>query len=133
MGAIPVVAVKAVRGNIGEYVTGMGNVTPIFTVMVRSRVDGQLMEIHYKEGDVVQKGAPLVEIDPRPFQVQLEQAEGALVRDQALLNNARVDLDRYAGLLKLNAVPEQQYATQKALVSQYEGVVKADQGQIDAA
>jgi multidrug efflux system membrane fusion protein len=133
MGAIPVVAVKAVRGNIGEYVTGMGNVTPIYTVTIKTRVDGELMEVHYKEGDIVQKGAPLVEIDPRPFQVQLEQAEGALARDQALLNNAKVDLDRYAGLLKQNAVPEQQYATQKALVAQDEGVVKADQGQIDGA
>jgi multidrug efflux system membrane fusion protein len=132
-GAIPVVAVKAVRGNIGEYVTGMGNVTPLYTVTVKTRVDGELMEIHYKEGDIVQKGAPLVEVDPRPYQVQLEQAEGALARDQALLDNARVDLQRYEGLLKQNAIPEQQYATQKALVAQEEGVVKADQGQIDSA
>lgn len=132
-GPLPVVAVKAVRGNIGEYVTGMGNVTPIYTVTVKTRVDGQLMEIHYKEGDIVQKGAPLVEIDPRPYEVQLEQAQGALARDQALLDNARVDLQRYEGLLKQNAVPEQQYATQKALVAQDEGVVKADQGQIDNA
>jgi multidrug efflux system membrane fusion protein len=132
-GAIPVVAVKATRGSIGEYVTGMGNVTPIYTVTVKTRVDGQLMEIHYKEGDLVNKGDPLVEIDPRPYQVQLEQAEGALARDQALLANARVDLDRYDGLLKQNAIPEQQYATQKALVAQDEGVVKADQGQIDSA
>ena len=132
-GAIPVVAVKAVRGNIGEYVTGMGNVTPIYTVTVKTRVDGELMEVLYKEGDVVQKGAALVEIDPRPYQVQLEQAEGALARDQAQLNNARVDLDRYQGLLKQNAIPEQQYATQKALVAQSEGIVKADQGQIDNA
>jgi multidrug efflux system membrane fusion protein len=132
-GPLPVVAVKAARGNIGEYVTGMGNVTPIYTVTVKTRVDGELMEVHYKEGDIVQKGAPLVEIDPRPYQVQLEQAEGALARDQALLDNARVDLQRYEGLLKQNAVPEQQYATQKALVAQDEGVVKADQGQIDSA
>ena len=132
-GAVPVVAVKATRGNIGDYVTGMGNVTPIYTVTVKTRVDGQLMQVNYKEGDLVQKDAPLVEIDPRPYQVQLEQAEGALVRDQALLDNAKVDLDRYEGLLKQNAIPEQQYATQKALVKQDEGVVKADQGQIDSA
>jgi multidrug efflux system membrane fusion protein len=133
MGAVPVVAVKAIRGNIGEYVTGLGNVTPIFTVTVKTRVDGQLMQVFYKEGELVQKDAPLVEIDARPYEVQLEQAEGALARDQALLANAKVDLTRYEGLLKLNAVPEQQYATQKALVAQYEGVVKADQGQIDSA
>jgi len=132
-GTVPVVVAKAVRGNIGEYVTGLGNVTPIYTVTVKTRVDGELMQIHYTEGELVQKGAPLVEIDPRPYQVQLEQAEGALSRDEALLANAKVDLTRYEGLLKQNAVPEQQYATQKALVAQEEGVVKADQGQIDAA
>jgi multidrug efflux system membrane fusion protein len=132
-GAIPVVAVKAVRGNIGEYITGLGNVTPIYTVTVKSRVDGQLMEVHYKEGDIVQEGAPLLEIDPRPYQVQLEQAEGALVRDQALLENAKVDLSRYQDLVKTDAIPEQQFATQRALVAQDEGVVRTDQGQIDSA
>jgi multidrug efflux system membrane fusion protein len=132
-GAIPVVVVKAIRGNIGEYITGLGNVTPIYTVTVKSRVDGQLMEVHYKEGDIVQKDAPLLEIDPRPYQVQLEQAEGALIRDQALLENAKVDLNRYQELVKTDAIPEQQYVTQKALVAQDEGVVRADQGQIDSA
>jgi multidrug efflux system membrane fusion protein len=131
--ATPVVAVKATRGSIGEYVTGLGNVTPVYTVAVKTRVDGELMTIHYKEGDIVQKGAPLLEIDPRPFQVQLDQFEGAQVRDQALLDNAKVDVTRYEGLLKQNAIPEQQYATQKALVAQYEGIVKTDQGQIDGA
>jgi multidrug efflux system membrane fusion protein len=132
-GPPPVVAVRATRGSIGVYVNGLGNVTPIYTVTVRSRVDGQLMEIHYKEGDLVQKGQPLVELDPRPFQVQLEQAEGQQARDQALLNNARVDVARYETLLKQNAIPEQQVSTQRALVAQYEGTVKADQGQIDTA
>jgi multidrug efflux system membrane fusion protein len=131
--AIPVVAVKAVRGDIGEYITGLGNVTPIYTVTVKSRVDGQLMAVHYKEGDIVQEGAPLLEIDPRPYQVQLEQAEGALVRDQALLENAKVDLSRYQDLVKTDAIPEQQFATQKALVAQDVGVVRTDQGQIDSA
>lgn len=132
-GPIPVVAAKAHRGDIGVFITGLGNATPIYTVTIKSRVDGQLMEIHYKEGDLVNKGDPLLEIDPRPYQVQLEQAEGAQMRDQALLDNAKVDLSRYEGLLKQNAIPEQQYATQKALVAQDEGVVKADQGQIDNA
>jgi len=132
-GIIPVVAVKARKGEIGVYYDGLGAVTPINTVLVRSRVDGELLSIHYKEGDIVQKGALLAEIDPRPYQVQLAQAEGQLIRDKALLDNAKVDLARYETLIKQNAVPEQQLATQKALITQYEGTVKADQGAIDAA
>lgn len=132
-GIPPVVAVKATRGDIAVYYTGLGAVTPIYTVTVKSRVDGELMSIHYKEGDIVQKGDLLVEIDPRPYQVALTQAEGTMARDQATLNNARVDLTRYETLLKQNAVPEQQLATQKATVAQDEGVVKSDQGAIDSA
>jgi multidrug efflux system membrane fusion protein len=131
-GAVPVVAVKAKRGNIGVYINGLGNVTPIYTDSVKSRVDGELMQVHFKEGDIVQKGDLLIEIDPRPYQVALEQAEGQLARDQAILENAKVDLDRYANLLKQNAVNEQQWATQKALVGQTEGIVKTDQGVINA-
>ncbi len=129
----PVVATRVRRGNIGVYKTGLGAVTPIFTVTVKSRVDGQLMQIHYQEGDYVHQGDLLAEIDPRPFQVALEQAQGQLARDTALLHNARVDEARYEGLLKQNAVPEQQVSTQQSLVAQYEGVVGADQGQIDSA
>lgn len=132
-GAIPVVAAKAQKGDIGVYITGLGSVIPIYTVTVKSRVDGQLMKVHYGEGDLVHEGDLLVEIDPRPYQVQLEQAEGQQARDQATLDNARVDLDRYQKLLAQNAIPEQQLATQKATVAQSEGVVKADQGQIDSA
>ncbi len=132
-GAIPVVAAKARKGSIPVYDNGLGAVTPIYTVTVKSVVSGQLMSILYKEGDIVKKGDPLIEIDPRPFQVQLTQAEGQLVRDQALLENARIDLKRYQTLLSQNAVPEQQLATQQALVTQDEGVVKTDQGAIDSA
>jgi multidrug efflux system membrane fusion protein len=132
-GIPPVVSIHATRGNIGVYVTGLASVTPIYTVTVRSRVDGQLMSVNYKEGDIVKKDDPLLEIDPRPYAVSLEQAEGNLTRDQALLDNARVDQARYETLLKQNAIPEQQLATQKALVTQEEGVVKADQGAIDMA
>ena len=131
--SVPVVAAQTRKGDIGVYITGLGAVTPIYTVTVKSRVDGQLMQVHYKEGDIVHQGDLLVEIDPRPFEVQLTQAEGQLIKDQALLDNARIDLDRYQTLLTQNAIPEQQLATQKALVQQDEGAVKTDQGQIDSA
>jgi multidrug efflux system membrane fusion protein len=133
-GVVPVVAAKAWKGNIGVYITSpVSSVTPIYTVTVKSRVDGQLMSVHYNEGDLVHKGDLLAEIDPRPFQVALEQAEGQLARDQATLDNANVDLDRYQKLLAQNAIPEQQLATQKAMVAQDIGVVKSDQAQIDSA
>jgi multidrug efflux system membrane fusion protein len=128
-----VVAAKTRKGDIGVYITGLGAVTPIYTVTVKSRVDGQLMRVLFKEGDFVHQGDLLVEIDPRPFEVQLTQAEGQLIKDQALLDNARIDLDRYQTLLTQNAIPEQQLATQKALVQQDGGAVKTDQGQIDSA
>ena len=131
--ATPVVAVKATKGNIGVYVTGLGAITPIYTVTVKSRVDGQLMTVHFKEGDLVQKGDPLIEIDPLPYQAVVDQIEGALIRDQALLANAHVDETRYTTLLAQNAIPEQELATQKALVTQDEGIVKNDQGLLDAA
>ena len=131
--AIPVVAAQAATGNIGVYLTGLGAITPIFTVTIRSRVDGQLMSVHFKEGDLVNQGDALIEIDPRPYEAVVEQAQGQLVRDQALLANARVDVSRYQTLLADNAVPEQQLATQLALVTQYEGTVTNDQGILDAA
>jgi multidrug efflux system membrane fusion protein len=130
--SVPVVTVRAHRGNIGVYVTGLGNVTPIYTVTVKTRVDGQIMALRYKEGDIVQEGAPLVEIDPRPFEAQLIQFVGQLQRDQALLDNARLDLTRFETLIKTNAVSAQILATQKALVAQDEGQVETDKGLIEA-
>jgi membrane fusion protein, multidrug efflux system len=131
--AVPVVATRARRGNIGVYFSGLGAVTPIYTVTVKTRVDGELINVLYHEGEIVQKGDLLMDVDPRPYQAQLEQYEGQLVRDQAILDNARVDLTRYRTLLQQNAIPEQQVASQQAMVAQTEGVVKADQGQIDNA
>jgi multidrug efflux system membrane fusion protein len=91
------------------------------------------MSIHFKEGDLVQAGQPLIEIDPRPFEVQLEQGEAALAHDQALLANAKIDLERYTQLAKTDAIPTQQLDTQKALVAQYEATLKQDQANIDNA
>ena len=127
------VATRAVKGDIQIYDSGLGAVTPIYTVTLKSRVDGQLMTVAFKEGQLVRIGDTLLEIDPRPYQVALEQAEGQMARDQALLQNARVDLDRYRILVSQQAVPEQQYATQEALVKQDEGIIKTDQAAIDSA
>jgi multidrug efflux system membrane fusion protein len=131
--AISVVAERAQTGQIPVYINGLGAVTPIYTVSVNSRVDGQLLTVNYTEGQIVHQGDLLVEIDPRPYQVMLTQYEGMLIRDQALLDNAHIDLERYRTLVAHNAVPEQTFATQQALVKQYEGNVKTDQGQIDSA
>ena len=132
-GAVPVVAVQATKGDIGVYFTGLGAVTPVYTVTIQSQIAGYLMQVLYKEGQIVQKGDPLVEIDPRPYQVMMENAQAGLLRDQANLDNAQVDLKRYQTLVPLRAVPEQQLATQEALVKSDEGIVKTDQAQIDTA
>ncbi|MGD1090903.1 MAG: efflux RND transporter periplasmic adaptor subunit [Bryobacteraceae bacterium] len=130
---IPVVVATARKGDIGVYYSGLGAVTPLATVTVRTRVDGQLMSVRYREGDTVHKGDLLVEIDDGPYQAALTQAEGQLIRDQALLENARIDLARYEVLFPQQAIPEQTLATQKALVHQDEGIVKLDEGQIESA
>ena len=130
---IPVVATAVKKGDFDVYLSGLGAVTPLETVTVKSRVDGELTRILFQEGQIVKKGELLAEIDPRPFEVQLTQAEGALARDQALLQNAQLDLERYKDLVKKDLIPKQQLDTQESLVHQYEGAVKADQGQIDNA
>ncbi len=129
----PVVTATARKGDIGVYFTGLGAVTPLATVTIKSRVDGQLTSVRYREGDMVHKGDLLVEIDDGPYQAALTQAEGQLLRDQATLENAKIDLARYQQLAPLKAIPEQQLATQVATVHQDEGIVKLDQGQIDSA
>jgi membrane fusion protein, multidrug efflux system len=129
---IPVMAAAARTGDVGVYLYGLGSVTPLNTVTLRTRVDGELISMRFQEGQIVSRGELLAEIDPRPFEAQLTQFEGQLDRDQALLDNARLDLKRFQVLVTTDAVPRQQLDTQVSLVRQLEGTVKNDQGQIEA-
>ncbi|MGB2941200.1 MAG: MdtA/MuxA family multidrug efflux RND transporter periplasmic adaptor subunit [Candidatus Macondimonas sp.] len=127
----PVSVATVSKADLNVYLNGLGTVTPLNTVTVRSRVDGELMALHFEEGQVVTSGALLAEIDPRAFQVQLQQSEAQLARDQALLTNARQDLARYQQLLKEDSIAQQQVSTQEAQVRQYEAALKIDQAQIN--
>lgn len=132
-GPTPVVAVPARTGRIDVNIDALGTVTPLRTVTVRSRVEGQLMRVHFREGQTVKQGQLLAEIDSRPFDVQLKNAEGQLARDQALLANARLDVERYRVLLAQDSIAKQQVDAQEALVKQYEGIVRSDQSQVENA
>ena len=131
--SIPVVAAHARVGDVGVYSTGLGTVTALKTVTVRTQVDGQLVSVAFKEGQLVRAGELLAQIDPRPFQVQLEQAQALEAKDAATLSNARVDLRRYQALVEQDAVPRQQLDTQVSLVQQLEATVKSNRAQIASA
>jgi len=129
--ATPVVTSAARAGDLPVSITALGSVTALNTVTVRSRVDGQLLKVHFSEGQLVRACELLAEIDPSPFQAQLTQADGQLARDMAALQNAQLDLERYRVLVDKEMIARQQYDTQAATVRQAEGAVKADQGQVD--
>jgi multidrug efflux system membrane fusion protein len=131
--AVPVVVATARQGDLPVFFNGLGTVTPLNTVTLRSRVDGQIISVNFKEGQLVHQGELLVQIDPRPFQVQLEQAQGQLAKDQAQAHDAQVNYERYSLLYKEGVIPKQQLDSQQAQVGQFEGAMKADQAQIDNA
>src|ERR1700726_519185 len=134
-GGMPVAvgAATVIRHDVELELLALGTVTSTYTVTVHSRVDGQLEKIHFIEGQVVKQGQLLAELDPRPYQAALTQAQGQLLRDQALLRNAELDLARYRQLMEQNSIAKQQVDTQDALVRQYQGTVKLDQGAVDNA
>ena len=131
--SVPVVVASALHGDLPVYFNGLGTVTAFNTVTVHSRVDGQLVQVAFREGQFVHEGDLLVQIDPRPFQVQLEQAEGQLAKDQAQRKDAQVNFERFQLLFDEGVIPKQQLDTQGALVGQFDGAIKSDQSQIDNA
>jgi len=130
---VPVVVASARKGEIPVYLNALGSATPFNTVTVRSRIDGQLLRVNFQEGQFVRQGDSLAEIDPKPFEVQLDQARGQLARDEAQLANAKLDLTRYQTLAAQGVIPRQQLDTQAASVRQFDGVIRADEAQINNA
>jgi multidrug efflux system membrane fusion protein len=131
--AIPVAASAAEKGDMPVVLNELGTVTPLATVTVKTQIAGQLQQIAFREGQMVKEGDFLAQIDPRPFQVALEQAQGTLAKDQATLANAHVDLNRYQKLYKEDSVAQQILDTQVALVKQLEATIATDQGVVDSS
>ena len=131
--AVSVAVAQVQRQDVPVYLTGLGAVTAFNTANIKSRVDGQIMKVNFQEGQNVNQGELLIEIDSRPFQVQLEQMQAQLFRDQAQLRDAKLNLERYTSLIPSGSIAQQQVDTQKALVDQLDGTVRTDQAQIDNA
>ena len=131
--AASVAVAKVQQQDLPVYLVGLGSVTAFYTANIKSRVDGQIMRVNFKEGQVVKEGDLLILIDPRPYQVQLEQMQAQLFKDQATLRDARLNLDRYTTLIPSGSIAQQQVDTQKSLVDQLDGQVRTDQAQIDSA
>jgi membrane fusion protein, multidrug efflux system len=129
-GPVPVTVATATKGSIGVYLDAIGTVTPVYYDSITAQVTGVITAVHYREGQVVRKGDPLVDIDPRPYQAQLVQAQGALSRDQNLLAEAQMDLKRYQDAWNKNAIPRQTLEDQEKLVLQDQGTVQNDQGTV---
>ncbi len=129
--SVSVAVAPASTMDLPVYLSGLGSVGAFNTVVVKSRIDGQLVQINFKEGQQVQKGELLAVIDPRPYQVALAQAEATLFKDQSALKDAKLNMDRFAGLVKDGVIPQAQYDTQVSLVGQLEGAVRADQANLD--
>src|ERR1700680_851483 len=131
--AVSVATAQVQRQDVPVYLSGLGSVTAFNTANIQSRVDGQIMKVNFREGQNVKQGELLIEIDSRPFQVQLEQMQAQLFRDQAQLRDAKLNLERYTSLIPSGSIAQQQVDTQKALADQLEGTVRTDQAQIDNA
>ena len=131
--AVPVTAARARRGDLNRYLTAIGSVTAFNTVTIKSRVDGQIVKVAFTEGQFVHQGDLLIEIDPRPYQAQLAQAEGALARDRASLMNAQQTLERDQSLYRQNVIAKQDLDNQASSVGQFQGAIVSDQANIDAA
>ncbi|MEP9365955.1 MdtA/MuxA family multidrug efflux RND transporter periplasmic adaptor subunit [Xanthobacter sp. VNH20] len=130
---VPVATALAQTGSMPVTLTALGTVTPLTTVTVKTQISGRLINLFFTEGQEIQAGAPLAEVDPRPYEAALKQAQGQLARDQAQLKNAQLDLNRYSQLVAKNAASQQQVDTQQALVQQYQGTVEMDEAQVRTA
>jgi membrane fusion protein, multidrug efflux system len=131
--AVAVAVAPVQKQDVPVYLTGLGAVTAFYTANIKTRVDGQIMKVNFQEGQIVHEGDLLIEIDVRPYQAALEQAEATLFKDQASLRDAKLNLDRYTALIPSGSIAQQQVDTQKATVDQLDGQVRTDQALVDTA